>query len=59
MAEVFVREDESFDNVLKRFKKECQKAGVLSELKKRAYYEKPSDKRKRKEAARKKKRGKY
>lgn len=59
MAEVFVREDESFDNVLKRFKKECQKSGVLSELKKRAYYEKPSEKKKRKEAARRKKRGNY
>jgi small subunit ribosomal protein S21 len=57
MAEVIVREDESFENVLKRFKKECQKSGVLSELKKRAFYEKPSEKRKKREAARKKKRG--
>ncbi|MBU0599482.1 30S ribosomal protein S21 [bacterium] len=57
MAEVFVRDNESFENVLRRFKKECQKAGILSELKKRAFYEKPSERRKKKmEAARRKKR---
>lgn len=51
-----VRENESLDNALRRFKRECAKAGVLSELRKREHYEKPSVKRKKKsEAARKRK----
>jgi small subunit ribosomal protein S21 len=45
---VYVREDESFENALRRFKRKCEKAGVLTELKKRQHYEKPSVKRKRK-----------
>jgi small subunit ribosomal protein S21 len=44
MAEVLVREDEPLDDALRRFKRECQKSGVLKEIKKRAYYEKPSEK---------------
>ncbi len=51
MPGVKVRENESFDNALKRFKKQCEKAGVLSEVRKREYYEKPSVKRKRKALA--------
>ena len=48
MPHVQVREDESFENALRRFKRKCEKAGVLTELKKRQHYEKPSVKRKRK-----------
>ena len=51
-----VRENESLDNALRRFKRDCAKAGVLSEIRKREHYEKPSVKRKKKsEAARKRK----
>ena len=56
MPEVRVRENESIESALKRFKKKIQKAGILSEIKRRERYEKPSVKRKRKsEAARKRK----
>ena len=48
MPIVHVREDESFENALRRFKRKCEKAGVLTELKKRQHFEKPSVKRKRK-----------
>ncbi|KYO65165.1 MULTISPECIES: 30S ribosomal protein S21 [Thermovenabulum] len=56
MTEVRIGENESLDSALKRFKRECQKAGVLSELRKREHYEKPSVRRKKKsEAARRRK----
>ena len=56
MAKVVLREDETLDSALRRFKRLCDKAGIMQELRKREYYEKPSVKRKRKsEAARKKK----
>jgi len=56
MAEVRVKENETLDSALRRFKRSCAKSGVLSELKKRQHYEKPSVKRKKKaEAARKRK----
>ncbi|TYP54978.1 30S ribosomal protein S21 [Thermosediminibacter litoriperuensis] len=56
MAEVRVGENESIDSAIKRFKRQCQKAGVLSELRKREHYEKPSVRRKKKsEAARRRK----
>ena len=56
MPEVRVRENEPIESALKRFKKKIQKAGILSEIKRRERYEKPSVKRKRKsEAARKRK----
>jgi small subunit ribosomal protein S21 len=45
---VHVREDESFEGALRRFKRKCEKSGILTELKKRQHYEKPSVKRKRK-----------
>jgi small subunit ribosomal protein S21 len=54
MPEVRVREDESIDSALRRFKRACQRSGVLSEIKKREHYEKPSVKRKK--AMRKRKR---
>lgn len=56
MSEIKLKENESLDNALRRFKRQCQKAGVISELRKREFYEKPSVKRKKKsEAARKRK----
>lgn len=56
MAEIRLKENESLDNALRRFKRQCSKAGVLSELRKREHYEKPSVRRKKKsEAARKRK----
>ena len=55
MTTVIVVPDESFENALKRFKKQCEKAGLLSELKKRQHYEKPSVRRKRKALAARKK----
>jgi len=51
---VKVRDGESFDQAIRRFKKQCEKAGILSELRKREYYEKPSIRKKRKEIAAKK-----
>ena len=45
MPYVRVRESDSFENALKRFKKQCEKEGILSEVKKREHYEKPSVKR--------------
>ena len=56
MAEVKVTKAESLESGMKGFKRSCQKDGVLSELRKREHYEKPSVKRKKKsEAARKRK----
>jgi len=55
VTKVIVEPDESFENALKRFKKQCEKAGLLSELKKRQHYEKPSVRRKRKALAARKK----
>jgi small subunit ribosomal protein S21 len=52
---VSVREDESYENALRRFKRKCEKSGILTELKKRQHFEKPSVKRKRKEAQARKK----
>ena len=56
MAEIRVKENESLDSVLRRFKRQCARSGVIAEVKKREHYEKPSVKRKKKsEAARKRK----
>ena len=56
MSEIKLKDNESLDNALKRFKRQCAKSGVMSELRKREHYEKPSVKRKKKsEAARKRK----
>ena len=51
MAEVIAGRNESFESVLKRFNKKVQQEGVLSEVRWHEYFEKPSVKRKRKEAA--------
>jgi small subunit ribosomal protein S21 len=48
MPVVHVREEESFENALRRFKRKVEKSGVLTELRKRQHFEKPSVKRKRK-----------
>jgi small subunit ribosomal protein S21 len=51
LPSVKVRENEHFDAALRRFKRACEKAGILSELRRREYYEKPTQERKRKKAA--------
>ncbi len=56
MSEIRIKENETLESALRRFKRSCAKSGVLSELRKREHYEKPSVKRKKKsEAARKRK----
>ena len=54
MTVVIIRDGESFESALRRFKKQCEKTGILSEVKKREHYEKPSVKRKKKILAAKK-----
>jgi len=57
---VRIKEDEPFESALRRFKKQCEKSGVLTEFRRREHYEKPSARRKRKAlAARKKAQKKY
>ncbi len=51
MPAVRVRENEPFDVALRRFKRSCEKAGVMSEVRRREFYEKPTSIRKRKMAA--------
>jgi small subunit ribosomal protein S21 len=51
MAGVRVRDGESFESAMRRFKKQCEKAGILSEIRKREHYEKPSVKKKKKALA--------
>jgi small subunit ribosomal protein S21 len=51
MPGVRVKDGESFESALRRFKKKCEKAGILSDLRKHQHFEKPSARRKRKEAA--------
>lgn len=56
MSEIHIKDNESLDSALKRFKRSCAKAGVLSDLRKKEYYQSPSVKRRKKsEAARKNK----
>ncbi|AWK50996.1 MAG TPA: 30S ribosomal protein S21 [Clostridium sp.] len=56
MSEIKVGENETIESALRRFKKKCARAGVLSEVKKREHFEKPSVRKKKKsEAARKRK----
>ena len=51
MPSVRIRENEYFDAALRRFKRACEKAGVLTELRRREFYEKPTTARKRAKAA--------
>ncbi len=56
MSEVRIGKNESLDSALRRFRRECQRSGVFSEVRKHEHYEKPSVRRKKKsEAARKRK----
>ncbi len=56
MSEVKVKDNETLDSALRRFKKTCAKSGILGEVRKREHYDKPSVRRKKKsEAARKRK----
>ena len=56
MSEIRLRENESLESALRRFKRQCARSGVLAEVRTREHYEKPSVKRKKKaEAARKRK----
>jgi len=55
MPEVTITDDESFERALRRFKKKCEKAGILPDVRRHRHYEKPSERRKRKmDAARRK-----
>ena len=51
MPYVKVKENEPFDIALRRFKRSCEKAGILAEVRKREFYEKPASVRKRRAAA--------
>lgn len=51
MPNVRVKENEPFESALRRFKRTCEKAGVLTETRRREFYEKPTTLRKRKQAA--------
>ena len=55
MPLIRVQESDSFENALKRFKKQCEREGILSEIKKREHYEKPSVRKKKKAIAARKK----
>ena len=59
MAQVIVTANESLERALKRFKRSCARDGVMSELRKREHYEKPSVRRKKKSEAARKKAKKY
>ncbi len=56
MPGVIVRNEETFERALKRFKKVCEKAGIISDMKRHQHFEKPSERRKRKINAAKRKR---
>ena len=51
MTGVIIRENESFEKALRRFNKSCERAGILADVKKHQHFEKPSERRKRKLAA--------
>lgn len=55
MPAVKIRDNETFEKAFKRFTKQCEKAGLMSDIKKHQHYEKPSEKKKRKLAAAKRK----
>lgn len=55
MARVQVRDNESLDSALRRFKKQLEQAGILREARQHQHYEKPSDKKRKAEAARRRK----
>ena len=62
VTKVKVKDNEELDHALRRFKKECQKSGIISEIRRHEYYEKPSVRRKKKLLAaqkKQKKRGRF
>ncbi|MGA3050789.1 MAG: 30S ribosomal protein S21 [Chitinispirillaceae bacterium] len=56
MNGIIIRQDEAFERALRRFSKTCERAGVLSDIKKYRHYEKPSEERKRRINSSKRKR---
>ena len=56
MNGIYIREDEAFEKALRRFSKSCERAGILSDIKKFRHYEKPSEERKRRLNSSKRKR---
>ena len=58
MSIVKIKDNESFESALRRFKKYCEREGILSEIRKREHYEKPSVKKKKKAAAARKRNSK-
>jgi small subunit ribosomal protein S21 len=56
MNGIIIREDEAFEKALRRFSKTCERAGILSDIKKFRHYEKPSEERKRRINSSKRKR---
>jgi small subunit ribosomal protein S21 len=59
MPGIIVKEEEPFEKALKRFKKSCEKSGIISDMKKHQHFEKPSERKKRKIKAAKRKRIKF
>jgi len=62
MTNVIIRENENFERALRRFNKSCEKSGILADVKRHQHFEKPSERRKRKLAAARRKnrrRGEY
>jgi len=59
VSEVRVRENESLESALKRFKRQCARSGVIQEVRKREHYESPSVKRRKKSEAARKNRKKF
>ena len=59
MTGVKVRDDESFEKAVRRFNKLCEKSGILSDIKKHQHFEKPSERRKRKMNAARRKARRY
>ena len=59
MSEIRVKDNESLDSALRRWKKSCARSGVLAEVRKREHYEKPSVRRKKKSEAARKRKYKY
>ena len=48
VSEIIIHDDETVDRALRRFKRLCERSGILADLRKRRHYEKPSERRKRK-----------
>ena len=51
MPGIFIREGESFESAIRRFKKQCEKSGLIADIRKKEHYEKPSVRKKKKSIA--------